>query len=202
MLTISWYCTRYDTILTRRAIEATQPNFQPCTHPGCNSGQIHETGHESPIMTCSSCFKQTCFTHKRPWHSGMTCAAVDEAAAHVATDEVDQTLLIIGKTTKQCPKCKIHIEKNNGCDHMTCMCFVLLLGWKQIADSIPLGSHCRHEFCWRCLANFQLVRQYGNTAHTSECPFHSSNLPRSAPLFPSRYLHDDGQLLPKFSKQV
>merc|ERR1712110_399118 len=32
-------------------------------------------------------------------------------------------------TMKECPKCHVRIEKNGGCDHMTC-------------------SLCRHEFYW------------------------------------------------------
>eukprot|EP00731_Ephydatia_muelleri_P020036 Em0012g861a len=36
------------------------------------------------------------------------------------------------KCTKSCPQCRIRIEKNEGCNHMTCI-------------------KCRHEFCWICL---------------------------------------------------
>jgi len=34
--------------------------------------------------------------------------------------------------TKECPKCQATIEKNGGCNHMTC-------------------RKCKHEFCWVCL---------------------------------------------------
>jgi hypothetical protein len=36
-----------------------------------------------------------------------------------------------GGKCKKCPNCRHHIEKNGGCNHMTC-------------------SFCEHEFCWLC----------------------------------------------------
>lgn len=35
------------------------------------------------------------------------------------------------KICKRCPNCRVNIEKNDGCDHMTC-------------------THCGYEFCWFC----------------------------------------------------
>lgn len=106
----------------------TQPNFQPCTHAGCDSGQIHETGHDQPIMKCTSCHKLTCFTHTQAWHTGMTCTDFDSSSARLAADQEVETLKIIDSTTKKCPGCEVRIQKNNGCDHMTCMIpYTLLL---------------------------------------------------------------------------
>ncbi|KAJ7213142.1 hypothetical protein GGX14DRAFT_620319 [Mycena pura] len=38
----------------------------------------------------------------------------------------------IKSNTKECPKCQSTIEKNGGCNHMTC-------------------KKCKHEFCWVCM---------------------------------------------------
>jgi len=42
--------------------------------------------------------------------------------------------------TKKCPKCHKNIEKNQGCNHMTC-------------DKASGG--CGHQFCWLCLNNWR-----------------------------------------------
>ncbi|ETS80606.1 hypothetical protein PFICI_08135 [Pestalotiopsis fici W106-1] len=42
---------------------------------------------------------------------------------------------LVRSTTKPCPSCKWHIEKNEGCDHMTCRLIIFFL-------SIPLAPLC------------------------------------------------------------
>jgi len=42
--------------------------------------------------------------------------------------------------TKQCPKCSKYIEKNQGCNHMTCR---------------TTAGGCGHEFCWLCFADWK-----------------------------------------------
>ncbi|KAI8480435.1 regulation of intralumenal vesicle formation [Branchiostoma belcheri] len=39
----------------------------------------------------------------------------------------------VSRTTKPCPNCKVPVEKNGGCMHMTCP-----------------RAQCRHEWCWLC----------------------------------------------------
>jgi hypothetical protein len=97
------------------------PNFAMCLGPGCDSGQIHETGDDQPIMTCTTCHFKTCFTHKMPWHSGQTCADYDAEQKKRMEQEAASEKWIT-ETTKKCPnpECGHAIEKNGGCDHMTC----------------------------------------------------------------------------------
>lgn len=43
----------------------------------------------------------------------------------------------VAKHSKPCPKCKIPIQRSDGCNHMTC-------------------SKCDHDFCWACLGRWAI----------------------------------------------
>jgi len=146
----------YDTLLLRGHLQ-TLEDFRWCAWPGCGYGQIHETMDAAPIMTCQQCKRKTCFTHSCEWHDDRTCTEFDNDAAQ--SDEVALLQQLENGGIKRCPQCATGIEKNDGCDHMTCR--------------KPVG--CGHEFCWRCLAPYNGdtgIRSVGNTAHQASCLYH------------------------------
>ncbi|TGO52663.1 hypothetical protein BCON_0137g00250 [Botryotinia convoluta] len=148
---------RYDKNSLSSCIRS-DPNFTNCLGPGCNDGQIHEGGDDQPIMTCGTCSFKTCFTHKMPWHTDLTCEGYDDQSRNrLRQEEASQDLM--DKVTKRCPNCQVRIEKNEGCDHMTC-------------------RSCEHEFCWVCFVDYRLIRSIGNAAHLSTCHYFTGNLPR------------------------
>ncbi|KAK8068339.1 hypothetical protein PG996_007451 [Apiospora saccharicola] len=89
-------------------------------------------------FTCSGCLQMTC-TRCHEDHDGaaVSCAAYAAQSAAEKTREVDAATgeLMHQLGIKACPKCRTHIEKTFGCDHMLC-------------------KACGTHICWACLAMF------------------------------------------------
>lgn len=151
------------------------PNFTMCLGPGCGSGQIHDGGDDQPIMTCSTCQYKTCFTHKMPWHPDQTCAEY-EAERQILMEQNAASEKLIGEISKTCPnpKCGVPIEKNGGCEHMTCKMSLHDGTWPD--HSYFLGRKCSYGFCYICLAPWLRILREGNTAHAENCAHHTNNL--------------------------
>jgi hypothetical protein len=139
---------RYDTLLTTRLL-STLPEFRWCKVLNCGNGQIHDGDKEAPIMTCHKCKGKSCFTHDVPWHTGITCEEYDKQIGQETKANTDYLL----RETKPCPQCNRAIQKNDGCDHMTCR--------------LPGG--CGHEFCWKCMASYGPILRKGNHHHNPTC---------------------------------
>ena len=94
-------------------------NKKPCPHPDCES--YLEKSRNTKYVKCKL-GHEYCFECLKPPHGKTSCE-----------DNIDKQFLKWKKhrRIKRCPKCKIFIEKNEGCNHMTC-------------------KSCKYEWCWLC----------------------------------------------------
>lgn len=90
------------------------PEFRWCLAPGCQSGQLHLGGTAEPRFVCESCGHCSCVKCDVPWHDRESCSEYQYRKSEGPSYDT------ISATTKPCPKCQSRIEKNEGCDHMTC----------------------------------------------------------------------------------
>ena len=148
---------RYEDQVLRSAL-SKDPEFHWCVAPGCHSGHLH--AGSSPIFRCIQCGTRSCIKHNVLWHEGMTCTEYDSSArSSQRAREEAASIEKVKEMSKPCPGrgCGWRIEKKGGCDHMTC-------------------HKCRTEFCWRCSADYNDIRRYGNEAHKPTCHYHPTNL--------------------------
>ncbi|KAM0417473.1 hypothetical protein ACHAPT_012537 [Fusarium lateritium] len=148
---------RYDRYLLN-ALLSKERNFRPCLRRGCNSGHIYdELEINDPYgsrIVCKDCSFVMCFKHQCPWHHGLSC---DEYNLRIRDDEGKETNKWIAARTKPCPNCKVRIEKDGGCFHMTCV-------------------SCQCQFCWECLVDWQKVVT-GRKGHRPGCAFRARGAP-------------------------
>lgn len=80
------------------------------------------------------CGNWFCFKCGNETHSPCNCGQT-QLWNQKNTNESENITWILANT-KTCPACQKPIEKNQGCNHMTC-------------------KMCHHEFCWLCLGNWK-----------------------------------------------
>lgn len=145
---------RYDEHIVFHQLEQMS-DFIWCSF-NCGSGQIIESDvSANPMFTCTKCNRSTCRKHRTIWHTDMTCDQYDLLQNQPTENDANQTWLRL--FSKQCPKCFWNIQKNEGCDHMTC-------------------RHCKHEFCWECLMDYQQIANAGANHHQKSCSHYQVTL--------------------------
>lgn len=89
-------------------------------------------GRALPVP-CPMCQAVFCCSCREPWEDGHACSQrqplvvlPDNDSGHPSSDTE--------AAIKQCPKCGVYIERNQGCAQMLC-------------------KSCKHTFCWYCLQN-------------------------------------------------
>ena len=120
-----------------------------CINPSCNKVARIPYGCMVDEIACP-CGTSTCAQCGNEYHAPCGCSDLKRWTARCNNDGDTAKWLMIN--TKQCPKCKVNIEKNQGCNHMTC-------------------RKCKHEFCWICFANWS-----GHNYQCTKAPKESDEL--------------------------
>ena len=133
-------CTEaeYDRLLhfVLRSYVEDNRSMRWCTHPGCQYA-LHALNHAVLSVSCRAGHK-FCFQCQEEWHEPCTCEQLVKWREKNTT-ESDNAHWIIANT-KRCPQCSVRIEKNQGCNHITC-------------------RHCKYEWCWVCNGDW---KEHGN----------------------------------------
>ncbi|XP_075526046.1 putative E3 ubiquitin-protein ligase RNF144A-A isoform X1 [Dermacentor variabilis] len=120
------------------------PHQTWCPGPGCESicrvfPPLRDC--EASPVHCSKCKLTFCSSCKERWHAYQSC---DEFRRQFSEDELANLPGEESGLIKRCPRCRIPIERDEGCAQMMC-------------------KRCRHVFCWYCLASLDddfLLRHY------------------------------------------
>ncbi|GFY59988.1 ATP-dependent RNA helicase DEAH12, chloroplastic [Trichonephila inaurata madagascariensis] len=113
-------------------IESYGSDIFYCPAPDC-SMFFYKNEISTDKLNCPLCQNDICIKCNTVYHQGFTCDMYQGSK-----NDPDYSFKVWQETKsecKRCPKCKTAIEKNGGCDHMTC------------------GS-CASHFCWQCVREF------------------------------------------------
>lgn len=130
--------TPFLNLVARSYVDTNKQTMKWCPAPGCDSfvelirvaaGPNTTDLFKIPIATCQSSHEFCCECSYEN-HLPCTCQVVKMWIKKCHDDS--ETVNWIQANTQSCPHCNSLIEKNGGCNHITC-------------------STCRFEFCWICL---------------------------------------------------
>ena len=136
---------RFQELVNRKIINLIHANSSYgikvffCNNPDCpcEDGFMVTVADHFKKVVCDICPREFCYDCGDMYHGDFDCAMpIDEMSS-----------LLISQTTQPCPNCRVAIEKNEGCDHMTC-------------------KHCNQNWCWVCNDMFPPTDPY----HPFGCP--------------------------------
>ena len=111
---------KYKKLLKRKQL-MINPNIQLCPYPDCESYAKKEENNK--FVSCIENKHKFCFNCLKEWHNNEECNIDVEKSFENWRDSTK---------VKRCPRCKYFIEKNEGCNHITCF-------------------NCNYNWCWLCL---------------------------------------------------
>jgi len=132
-----------------------------CPKPGCPGYALGSKW--KPKLICTECSYIYCWKCSNEYHGYFSkCVSSNDGLFMMFT---------LGKDIQSCPKCKVKIWKNDGCNHMTC-------------------KFCSYEFCWICRGKYN--ENHFALWNVLGCPgglyFHWIRCPGFCPSYVNRFL--------------
>ncbi|KAL7753149.1 hypothetical protein RI367_001602 [Sorochytrium milnesiophthora] len=127
---------KYQSLLLRTFVDDNE-YLKWCPSANCeNAVECHVSQAKLkeiiPTVICASGHR-FCFGCSQVDHQPTLCALLKLWMRKCQDDS--ETANWISANTKECPRCKSTIEKNGGCNHMTC-------------------KQCKYEWCWICMGSW------------------------------------------------
>ncbi|KAJ7591599.1 hypothetical protein C8J56DRAFT_935962 [Mycena floridula] len=107
-------------------VDSHPKEFRYCPTPDCL--QVYRTAPAGTVLQCPSCLVRICPECQVEYHDGFPCP--DRDGGDTLFKEWAKK-----NNVKNCPGCKIPIERAEGCNHITC-------------------TRCQTHICWECLETF------------------------------------------------
>ncbi|XP_060068718.1 uncharacterized protein LOC132548840 [Ylistrum balloti] len=114
-----------------RFVQENKMQYHYCVTPDCPV--VYRITRNGKSFSCPECHIKVCTSCHVQFHDGITCAifkaegSEDPAMARWFSEN--------NANRKRCPNCTMPIEKNGGCNHLTCL-------------------SCKKHICWLCLQYF------------------------------------------------
>ncbi|KAL4491940.1 hypothetical protein ABPG72_008361 [Tetrahymena utriculariae] len=110
---------KYEEFSLNNYIDSNLEELSWCPSAGCKYAFVLE--ENQTLLICPLCRKKFCLTCKCEFHKNQTCKEYQISNTY---DDQDKRFeqFVRGQKFKQCINCKMWVERNQGCDHMTCRC--------------------------------------------------------------------------------
>uniref|UniRef100_A0AAV2KEA2 RBR-type E3 ubiquitin transferase n=2 Tax=Knipowitschia caucasica TaxID=637954 RepID=A0AAV2KEA2_KNICA len=135
---------RYRYFLELSQLDSSTKPCPQCNHFTSLKDHAPCSSENKYKILCDSCQFLWCFKCHAPWHDGLKCREYRKG------DKLLRSWANViqhgQRNAQKCPQCKIHIQRTEGCDHMTC-------------------AQCNTNFCYRCGERYRHLRFFGD--HTS-----------------------------------
>lgn len=127
---------RLEAVYLKEGLALDGNNLRHCPTPDCPFVFIND-GTTRIMIKCQLCPRPAyCSNCLLPHDIRIECQEAARRAANEPTEEERANEEWRRRNTAPCPRCNRNIEKNQGCNHMTC------------------PAPCNNNFCWICLGNW------------------------------------------------